>query len=252
MEKPASGRAKQMAVKCAKCGEELLGAVNRCWRCGTEMESRTGDTSLPPVRRAPVPSVVESAPAAATDECEAGDPANADQVVEAALAAEVSTNVPSSDESPGQTAGAPPVVARRVGSPFATPVSAPGDGPTERPPTPKTRYAVRQAKYPRHLASAGGSIAALVLGILSLIACFYTAGAVITAVIGLLMGVWGLYSTRRGPAIIGILLCCIAMAIGGFNGVAWIYETQYGYKPWETPSDYDMLEDGYEEDVDNF
>jgi len=23
-----------VAVKCSKCGEELLGAVNRCWRCG--------------------------------------------------------------------------------------------------------------------------------------------------------------------------------------------------------------------------
>src|SRR5687767_8610293 len=23
-----------MSVKCSKCGEELLGAVNRCWKCG--------------------------------------------------------------------------------------------------------------------------------------------------------------------------------------------------------------------------
>src|SRR3954471_6203119 len=23
------------AVRCSTCGEELLGAVNRCWRCGT-------------------------------------------------------------------------------------------------------------------------------------------------------------------------------------------------------------------------
>lgn len=87
---------------------------------------------------------------------------------------------------------------------------------------------------------------------MSLIACFYTSGAVVTAVIGLLMGIWGLYSTRRGPAIIGILLCCVAMAIGGFNGVVWMYEAQYGYKPWDEPSGYDTLEGGYEEDIDNF
>ena len=70
--------------------------------------------------------------------------------------------------------------------------------------------------------------------------------------IGLLMGVWGLYSTRRGPAIIGILLCCVAMAIGGFNGVVWVYEAQYGYKPWDAPSEYDSLDDGLGEDINNF
>lgn len=239
-----------MAVNCANCGEELLGAVNRCWRCGTEMESRPGNTSLPPVRRAPIPAEVEYVPAVVAGEGQNGDSPDSDAVVEAALAEEAAAETPPADAAP--PTAYPPVVARRVGSPFVESIEPSGDGPAERSPPAKTHYVVRQASYPRHLASIGGSIAALVLGILSLIACFYTAGAVVTAVIGLLMGIWGLYSTRRGPAIIGILLCCVAMAIGGFNGVVWVYESQYGYKPWDAPSGYDTLEDGYEEDFGDF
>ncbi|PQO35360.1 hypothetical protein [Blastopirellula marina] len=39
-----------MATICSNCGEELIGAVNRCWRCGREFElDALADT--PPVRR---------------------------------------------------------------------------------------------------------------------------------------------------------------------------------------------------------
>jgi len=58
-----------MSVVCSKCGEELMGAVNRCWKCGTPfIRSETVRTSsnsgsenkhttqlqIPPVRRAPI------------------------------------------------------------------------------------------------------------------------------------------------------------------------------------------------------
>ena len=31
-----------MAVTCAHCGEQLMGSVNRCWRCGRDVQSRPG------------------------------------------------------------------------------------------------------------------------------------------------------------------------------------------------------------------
>ncbi|QDU77709.1 hypothetical protein Pan97_47820 [Bremerella volcania] len=58
-----------MSVVCSNCGEELMGAVNRCWKCGTPfIRSETVRTSgldgsgstqtvqlqVPPIRRAPV------------------------------------------------------------------------------------------------------------------------------------------------------------------------------------------------------
>lgn len=43
-----------MEVSCSRCGAELLGAVNRCWRCGQPVLSRSDGTDSPPVRRPPL------------------------------------------------------------------------------------------------------------------------------------------------------------------------------------------------------
>ena len=55
-----------ITVICSNCGEELIGAVNRCWKCGTNfVRTTTRDTAAntsphdfeaaaPPIRRAPV------------------------------------------------------------------------------------------------------------------------------------------------------------------------------------------------------
>ncbi|WP_158262185.1 MULTISPECIES: hypothetical protein [Pirellulaceae] len=42
-----------MSVTCDKCGEELMGAVNRCWKCGTQFK-RVESAPIPPIRRSPV------------------------------------------------------------------------------------------------------------------------------------------------------------------------------------------------------
>src|SRR5262245_56863795 len=63
-----------MAVRCSKCGEELLGAVNRCWKCGQAFAQRPEIDGRPPVRTdAPATSqqplealVVEPAPGGAS------------------------------------------------------------------------------------------------------------------------------------------------------------------------------------------
>ena len=42
-----------MSYVCKQCGEVLFGAVNRCWKCGTEFEVAV-NLKVPPVRREPV------------------------------------------------------------------------------------------------------------------------------------------------------------------------------------------------------
>ena len=55
-----------MAVHCSHCREELMGAVNRCWRCGQPINADSFDGELPPLRRAPLtivtPEMNESLP----------------------------------------------------------------------------------------------------------------------------------------------------------------------------------------------
>ena len=46
-----------MAVRCSHCGEELMGAVNRCWKCGRAFSAQPATDGLPPVRRVPVAAV---------------------------------------------------------------------------------------------------------------------------------------------------------------------------------------------------
>ena len=78
---------------------------------------------------------------------------------------------------------------------------------------------------------------------MSVIFSFFTSLAIITALLGLVMGIWGLYSTRRGPAIVGVLLCCLALAVGGFNGLVSVYRIRHGYAPWDAPTESELYDD---------
>lgn len=183
-----------MPSKCQQCGEELLGAVNRCWRCGTKVE--LGVLSGPPARTDPAAAPLPAAPA---------EVPNADVVV-----AEL---VPSpSRQDAGPLASATPLI----------------------PPRPSTLR--------RTSAAQGGAIAALVLGLMSLVASFYTLSAAIPAALGLILGAWGLFSPRRGPAILGLLLCFLALAVASFTGAVGLYKQAYGHAPWETPAEPEAAE----------
>lgn len=229
-----------MRVKCSKCGEELLGAVNRCWRCGTRVASRPGDTDLPPVRRAPIRMNGEGQPGGDSGSVEHSESIEQATTDEAQPDAAVPDTSPAGQPATANADDKPAVMARRVGSPFA--VSDPETAAVAGTDTgrPKSYFPVTEAKYPRITASAGGAVAALVLGAMSLIFSFFTWLAIFTALIGLVMGIWGLYSTRRGSAIIGVLLCCFALAVGGFNGIVSIYTIRHGYAPWDAPSDSEL------------
>ncbi len=187
-----------MAVFCSECGEKLLGAVNRCWNCGREFELLANE-AIPPVRRAPVcltPS----------DEAAAGQPAVENTTTAAISPAAIS----------------PTVVAAQVrrGSPFA----GTGEG-----------IALRRAlrtQYPGGSAARGAAMASVVVGGIALAASFFTVGGILISVVGLCMGVWGLYSDRRAVAIAGTVLSCFALAIACFHGAVYLYIFIYGIDPF--------------------
>lgn len=222
-----------MAVRCSKCGEELMGAVNRCWRCGQSFEVLAGPAGVPPVRRAPpAPPAARQTDSGAAAGGSAEEAGARDLLAGGGLAGQDGT-------------AAVPVAVRRVGSPFAAgatggPIAAEagqpvvranGGGPGGVLGGPYV-LAARAPSYPAHTAAVGGAIGSVVLGGMSLVGCLITNAALVTALLGLAMGVWGLYSTRRGLAVLGLLLCFLALSIASFNGAVDLYEYMNGRSPF--------------------
>lgn len=229
-----------MAVMCANCGEELLGAVNRCWRCGQAVAAHHGDAAMPPVRRDPLPldqvqvgqeetvaaeivnppvdearSATSESPALA-DETKRFKPAETGTANDAALAAAVAGEEDGTSQPP-----------RRAGSPFHASV----------PPRPTaTRGGSRPARRRGNPAAVGGAIASLFLGVVSSTCGFLTPMAMIAALVGIPMGIWGLTSPRRKSSLAGILLCCLGIAVSGTHAVIQIYRQEGQRAPWEEPA----------------
>ncbi len=209
-----------MAVHCKNCGEELLGAVNRCWLCGELYNPRAVEAEAEAVA-APVAAVL-------VDE-EAEDSGNSPTEVSA-----------SDSDQPAQPDKKP----IRRGSPFADSFelkSSPNPAPAVNRP--------RAPEYPQHAASIGGAIGATVLGLLSLIGLVVSPiGGMTTSILGIAMGLWGLYSNKRGVALLGLVLCCLALALATFFAVVQLYESIYGEHPFRKPleeiddSDFDRSE----------
>src|SRR5262249_35814920 len=63
----------------------------------------------------------------------------------------------------------------------------------------------------------GGTVTSLVLGISAAVLALFWPPAAIIAVMGLGMGLWGLSSPRRNLALVGMLICCLAIGIGAFG-----------------------------------
>lgn len=100
-------------------------------------------------------------------------------------------------------------------------------------------------RYPTDVNSTGAAWAALVLGIAGFLAAFLIPwlyigqfvpiAAVIVAFMGLIFGVWGIYSRRRDVAITGSLLCLLLLMAGGFFLIVDFYVFTYGHTPWTAP-----------------
>jgi hypothetical protein len=175
-----------MAVRCSKCGEELLGAVNRCWKCGQTFAQRPEIDGRPPVR-------AEAAPA--------GQPPLEAIVVEQAM--------PDTGKMPAAPGAPiwPAAAARRA-----------------------TTAELIDARRAGQMAM-GGTVASLVLGIFSVLLSIVWPLAAVIAVLGLIMGIWGLYSPRRNLALVGMLLCCLAIGLGTFGMAKSIYVYIESQKP---------------------
>ena len=221
-----------MTIRCAHCGEELLGAVNRCWRCGTPHVLRSGADSLPPVRIDPS-SLALAAELLTEDPAELSTASLSTESTEVPieLVAEPSeplTEFPLTRRSPLTTSREPSAhavatLARnaehhpfqnrivRHGSPFrdaeqtqlnVTLANPNATQPTEVPRGQWTNVARVAAQLSLPLA-----IASLVLtGI-------FPIGGLVIACLGMSMAVWGLSSRRWLAATLGLLLGCLAFTV---------------------------------------
>ncbi len=63
----------------------------------------------------------------------------------------------------------------------------------------------------------GGTVTSLVLGIFAATLAIFWPPVALVAVLGLAMGLWGLSSPRRNLALVGMLLCCLAIGIGAYG-----------------------------------
>lgn len=179
-----------MSVRCSKCGEELLGRVNRCWKCGHAFALAPERDGRPPVRVQPEARVGQ-ADAGAT-------PLDAEVL-------EAGQDVPLPAAPQAQRAAAMPV------TPAVTSAAA------------RLRTAdMVDARRARHMAM-GGTVASLVLGVFASLLGLLWPPAALMAVVGLAMGIWGLSSPRRNLALVGMLLCCLAIGIGAFGGVRAVW-----------------------------
>lgn len=219
-----------MNVQCARCGEELLGAVNRCWRCGTDFVAPVDSADLPPVRRSPLAaSAAPSANAGAVNPISSADPNTSSQQEEAAESG-------SADSDFGSTA---PV---QVGSPFRQGSLRPSlDGSTSPSGniTARLGFPAQKTRYPRHLAAQGGAVASISLGCISLIGVMLAVwgswspvGPIATSVLGILMGTWGAFSQFRRVAAVGLVIGCFALAVSGFLGAVEVYVQVNGEDPF--------------------
>jgi len=184
-----------MAVKCSKCGEELLGAVNRCWKCGQMFALRPEIDGRPPVR---------------TESPFTGDSPVEAIVIEPAAEAQ-GTEIPVASARPS-TAAEPMAAAIAPPKPTMTPYAMPPYVQPRRPSTAELIDARRAS-----MMAMGGTVTSIVLGIFAAVMAYFWWGAAVIAFLGLVMGIWGLYSPRRNWALIGMLLCCLAIGIGTYG-----------------------------------
>ena len=193
-----------MKINCGQCGEELLGSVNRCWRCGLEFEPLDGEQ--PQISRGPLSlddhvshlSPLDNVPLATLD-ADANDGGQAEVVAEL-----VTPSPPGNRDSIAHPA---------PGSPFA-----PSHTSSNRP---------LPASYDQSMGLPMGlAVSSILLGVFGLIGSFYSPWASVAGLFGLVLGIVAIAkSERKTPSAIGIALCSLALIISAVSISTYVYNT---------------------------
>ena len=219
-----------MARFCTNCGEELLGAVNRCWKCGDEVLTR-GGFATPTGPNIPLAEVVPDSPES-TDEAWGDDQQavpptqeEADQSEAEVVLGDLQDKAIVGDVVPGEPLE---VIEAETVAPSVV-----------EPPQPD--YAAKDhvaeiTRYPLHMAAGGGAVASLILGLIGFGSAFWIPeGGVLIGLLGIAMGAWGLYSQFRGWAAAGLTVCVLSFALSGTLLTIKVHEAMFGYGPFDPP-----------------
>jgi len=191
-----------MKVWCAACGEELMGSVNRCWKCGKTFPVQPEGGSKPPIRRLPIAAARPQPVSESSGETGEGQ-------FEFVATVAKGDNPTNERERPASL---------RRGSPFAR-------GSNPRPideiltiadqnrnmevnsPAAKPGYDLRKGMY-------GMVLAAVVLGTISLLVVWILPYAgVLLSIIGLMLSVVALHSGRQKGVLTALILCCFSLLV---------------------------------------
>ncbi len=101
----------------------------------------------------------------------------------------------------------------------APPAYAPPQAPAPGQYLPAPQAPAPQFAQPQSRGGEGQAIAALVIGIVGLLTWCLPILGVPLAIIGIVLGVMGMKSSKRTLAIIGLVLCALSLLAGIVNGV---------------------------------
>ena len=183
-----------MNARCSRCDEEVLGSVNRCWRCGQPFPLPRPADSVPPQR----------------PECRETNEALLAEVLDSPVGTDVPTLC--------------------CGSPAAETADVFTDSPNRQLPNkrPSNPSTARQSPLVLALTSL-----ALLLGLVSLALLRNLPEASLTlSALGIVAGCLALRSggLRAGSA--ALLMCCFAAWLSGFALAVHLYTATHNVPPW--------------------
>jgi hypothetical protein len=184
-----------MPVRCAACCEEFLGAVNRCWKCGSTITLNLEAFQTPPIRRSPV----ALRPKATKPSVEGG-------VATAELVNETGS-------SPTQQSGTSTGMMRRRGNPFANETNNAVFVP-----------AASEAMANENAAEKGVWIGLGVGLVAWMLAFVFPPAAIVVAIVAIGLAIWGLSSRKKGIAGAVLVLCVLGFIVGGYQTAKWAYD----------------------------